>query len=141
MAPVTRAPEPPESAAAPERAPARRPAARPARARAPRRERAASRLPRITPAVIRDGRSRLVKAPDYAESRTWHVMIGRRRAGLVRPSWQGGETGRAWEAVDLSGEVLQVTGTGRVTRAGNACNRDAAALSLLSALLRQQGQR
>jgi len=65
-------------------------------------------------------------------------MVGRRRAGLVRPTLQGGETGRVREAVDLSGVVLPVTGTCRVTRAGN---RDAAAISLLSALLRQQEQR
>jgi hypothetical protein len=138
-APVTRAPEPPEPAAASERAPARRPAARPSRAGAPRRERAASRSPRITPAIISDGRYKLVKSPDHAESRAWHVMIGRRRAGLVCPTWRDGETVRAWEAVDLSGEVLQVTGTGRVTRASNARNRNAAAISLLSALLRAAG--
>jgi hypothetical protein len=76
-------PAPVPAAAAPESA--RRPPGRPARAHAPRRERPA-RPPRNTPAIIREGQYELVKAPDYAESRAWHVLVGRTRAGLVRPT-------------------------------------------------------
>jgi hypothetical protein len=43
-----------------------------------------------------------------------------------------------WQAVTNAGTALPVTGTGRVTAAGNARTRDAAAVSLLRALQRQQ---
>jgi hypothetical protein len=68
-------------------------------------------------------------------------MVRGRRAGSVRPARRAGETGRAWEPVDLSGIVLPVTGTGRVTAAGSARTRDAAAVSLLTWLLREQERR
>lgn len=79
-----------------------------------------------------------MRAPGHAETRAWHVLVDGRIAGLVRPTWHG-ERGRlGWEPVDLSGLALPVKGTGRVTPAGNARTRDAAAVSLLRALQRQQ---
>jgi hypothetical protein len=43
-------------------------------------------VPKITAAVIAEGRYELVKAPDHAETRAWHVLVGGRLAGLVRPT-------------------------------------------------------
>jgi hypothetical protein len=95
--------------------------------------------PRITPAVISEGRYELVRAPDHAESRAWQVLVGGKPAGLVRPTWRRERGSRpGWEAADNSGMALPASGTGRVTPAGNARTRDAAAVSLLRALLRQQ---
>jgi hypothetical protein len=94
--------------------------------------------PKITAAVIAEGRYEIVKAADHAESRAWHVLVGGKRAGLVRPTWRGERGRRAWEPVTNAGNALPVTGTSRVTRAGNARDRDAAAVSLLQALRRQQ---
>jgi hypothetical protein len=106
--------------------------------------------PTITPAVIGEGRYELVRAPGHAESRAWQVLVGGTPAGLVRPTWRR-ERGRrpGWEAVDNSGMTLPATGTGRTTPAGNARTtpagnartRDAAAVSLLHALLRRQQDR
>jgi hypothetical protein len=94
--------------------------------------------PRITAATISEGRYEIVKAPDYAESRAWDVLVGGKRAGLVRPTWRG-ERGRpGWQPVTNDGTALAVTGTSRVTAAGNARTRDAAAVSLLHALHRHQ---
>jgi hypothetical protein len=108
----------------------------PARATGTTRRRPAA--PRITAAVIGEGRYEIVKAPGHAESRAWHVLVGGKRAGLVRPTWRG-ERGRpGWLAVTNDGTELPVTGTSRVTTAGNARTRDAAAVSLLHALHRQQ---
>jgi hypothetical protein len=95
-------------------------------------------IPRITNAVIAEGRYQLVRAPDHAETRAWHVLIGGRRAGLVRPTWRGERSRPGWEPVDAAGTALPATGIGRVTAAGNARTRDAAAVSLLRALQRQQ---
>lgn len=95
-------------------------------------------VPKITDAVIAEGRYQLVRAPDHAETRAWHVLVGGRPAGLVRPTWRGERSRPGWEPVDLSGLALPVKGTGRVTPAGNARTRDAAAVSLLRALQRQQ---
>ncbi len=79
-----------------------------------------------------------MKAPDHSETRAWLVLVGGKRAGLVRPTWRG-ERGRyGWEAVDDAGTALPATGVGRVTVGGNARTRDAAAVSLLRTLLRQQ---
>jgi hypothetical protein len=95
--------------------------------------------PKITPGVIGEGRYEIVKAPGHAESRAWHVLVGGKRVGLVRPTWRGERGSRpGWEAVDNAGTVLPVTGIGKVTAAGNARTRDAAAVSLLRALQRQQ---
>lgn len=94
--------------------------------------------PEITPGIIGNGRYDIVKAPDHAESRAWHVLVGGRRAGLVRPTWRGERGRHGWEAVTNAGAVLPATGTGRVTTAGNARTRDAAAVSLLHVLRRQQ---
>ena len=99
---------------------------------------APSATPKITPGTIGEGRYELVKAPDHAESRAWHVLAGGQRAGLVRPTWRGERSRHGWEAVDNAGTALPVAGTGRVTSSGNARTRDAAAVSLLRALLRQQ---
>jgi hypothetical protein len=79
-----------------------------------------------------------VKAPDHAESRAWHVLVGGKRAGLVRPTWTG-ERGRpGWQPLTNDGTPLPVTSTSRVTPVGNARTRDAAAVSLLHFLHRQQ---
>ena len=95
-------------------------------------------VPRITGAVIAEGRYELVRAPDHAETRAWHVLVGGRRAGLVRPTWRGERSRPGWEAVGNAGTALPAAGIGRITIAGNARTRDAAAVSLLRALLRQQ---
>jgi hypothetical protein len=94
--------------------------------------------PKITDAIIAEVRYELVRAPDHAETRAWHVLVGGKPAGLVRPTWRGERSRPGWEPVDLSGLALPVKGTGRVTPAGNARTRDAAAVSLLRALQRQQ---
>ncbi len=94
--------------------------------------------PKITPAIIGNGHYNIVKAPGHAESRAWHVLVGGQRAGLVRPTWRGERTRPGWEAVTNAGTALPATGTGRVTAAGNARTRAAAAVSLLNALLREQ---
>jgi len=95
-------------------------------------------IPRITDEVIAESRYELVRAPDYAETRAWLVLVGGRAAGLVRPTWHGERSRPGWEPVDLSGLALPVKGTGRVTPAGNARVRDAAAVSLLRALQQEQ---
>jgi hypothetical protein len=92
----------------------------------------------ITPQVIAEGLYQLVKAPDHAETRAWHVLVSGRKAGLVRPTWRGERSHPGWECIDNTSAA--VTGTGRVTPAGNASTRDAAAVSLLTVLLRQQGK-
>ena len=79
-----------------------------------------------------------MRAPDHAETRAWHVLVGGRRAGLVRPTWRGERSRPGWEAVGNAGTALPAAGIGRITIAGNARTRDAAAVSLLRALLRQQ---
>jgi hypothetical protein len=99
-----------------------------------------SAVPRITDAIIAEGRYELVRAPDHAETRAWHVLVGGRLAGLVRPTWRGERSRPGWEPVDTAGTALRATGIGRVTSAGNARTRDAAAVSLLRALQRQQEQ-
>ncbi len=97
-------------------------------------------VPRITDAIIAEGRYELVRAPDHAETRAWHVLVGGRLAGLVRPTWRGERSRPGWEPVDAAGTALPATGIGRTTPAGNARTRDAAAVSLLRALQRQQEQ-
>jgi len=96
--------------------------------------------PKITGAIIAEGRYELVRAPDHAETRAWHVLVGGRLAGLVRPTWRGERSRPGWEPVDAAGIALPATGIGRTTPAGNARTRDAAAVSLLRALQRQQEQ-
>jgi hypothetical protein len=95
-------------------------------------------IPRITDAIIAEGRYQLVRAPDHAETRAWHVLVNGRLAGLVRPTWRGERSRPGWEPVDAAGTALPATGIGRVTAPGNARTRDAAAVSLLRALHRQQ---
>jgi hypothetical protein len=95
-------------------------------------------VPKITGAIIAEGLYELVRAPDHAETRAWHVLVAGVTAGLVRPTWHGELSRPGWEPVDLSGLALPVRGTGRVTPAGNARTRDAAAVSLLRALQRQR---
>jgi hypothetical protein len=95
-------------------------------------------LPKITSAVIDESQYELVRAPGYHETRTWHVLAGGTRVGLVRPTWRGERSRPGWEAADSTGLTLPPTGIGRVTTAGNARTRDAAAVSLLHALQRQQ---
>ena len=94
--------------------------------------------PKITPQIIVEGRYQLVKAPDHAETRTWQVPVGGKRAGMVRPTWRGERNRPGWEGIDNAGLALPATSIGRTTAAGNARTRDAAAVSLLQALLRQQ---
>jgi len=94
--------------------------------------------PEITPGTIGNGYYDIVKAPGHAESRAWHVLVGGQRAGLVRPTWHGERSRPGWEAVTNAGTALPATGTGRITAAGNARTRAAAAVSLLNALLREQ---
>ncbi len=79
-----------------------------------------------------------MRAPDHAETRAWHVLVGGMLAGLVRPTWRGERSRPGWEPVDAAGAALPATGIGRTTPAGNARSRDAAAVSLLRALQRQQ---
>lgn len=95
-------------------------------------------MPEITDAIIRQGRYELARAPDHHETRSWHVMVGGTRAGTVRPTWRGERARPGWEAADNTGLALPAASTGRVTAAGNARTRDAAATSLLHALQRQQ---
>ena len=95
-------------------------------------------IPRITDAIIAEGLYELVRASDHAETRTWHVLAGGRLAGLVRPTWRGERNRPGWEPVDTAGIALPATGIGRTTPAGNARTRDAAAVSLLRAIQRQQ---
>jgi hypothetical protein len=97
-------------------------------------------VPGITSAIIAEGRYELVRAPDHAETRAWHVLVGGRLAGLIRPTWRGERSRPGWEPVDAVGTALPATGIGRTTPAGNARTRDAAAVSLLRALQRQQEQ-
>lgn len=97
-------------------------------------------VPKITSAIIAEGRYELVRAPDHAETRAWHVLVGGRLAGLVRPTWRGERSRPGWEPVDTAGTALPATGIGRTTPAGNARTRDAAAVSLLRALQHQQEQ-
>jgi hypothetical protein len=94
--------------------------------------------PEITPAIIGNGQYDIVKAPGHADTRAWHVLVGGQRAGIVRPTWRGERSRHGWEAVTNAGTALPATGTGRITAAGNARTRDAAAVSLLNALLREQ---
>jgi hypothetical protein len=113
--------------------PAPAPAASPALpARSPRKQ------PLITSAIIAESQYELVRAPGHHETRAWHVLVGGTRVGLVRPTWRGERSRPGWEPVDDTGLALPATGTGRVTPAGNARTRDAAAVSLLRALQSQQ---
>jgi hypothetical protein len=95
-------------------------------------------LPTITNAIITESQYELVRAPGYRETRTWHVMVADTRVGMVRPTWRGERNHPGWEAADNAGLALPPTGIGRITTAGNARTRDAAAVSLLHALQRQQ---
>ncbi len=95
-------------------------------------------IPTITAQIITMGLYRLVKAPDHAETRTWHVLVEDTRVGMVRPTWRGEKSRPGWESIDNNGRVLPATSIGRTTAAGNARTRDAAAVSLLQALRRQQ---
>jgi len=95
-------------------------------------------LPKITSAIIAESQYELVRAPGHHETRAWHVLVGGTRAGLVRPTWRGERSRPGWEPVDSTGLALPPAGIGRVTTAGNARTRDAAAVSLLHALQRQQ---
>ncbi len=88
--------------------------------------------------TIAESQYELVRAPDYHETRAWHVLVGGKRAGLVRPTWRGERSRPGWEPVDNAGLALPATGIGRTTPAGHASTRDAAAVSLLRALQRQQ---
>lgn len=95
-------------------------------------------IPRITGAIIAEGLYELVRAPGNAETRAWHVLVSGRLAGLVRPTWRGERSRPGWEPADTAGIALPATGIGRTTPAGNARTRDAAAVSLLRAIQRQQ---
>jgi len=46
-------------------------------------------IPRITDAIIAVGLYELVRAPDHAETRAWHILVGGSLAGLVRPAPPG----------------------------------------------------
>ena len=98
-------------------------------------------LPEITDVIIRQGHYKLVRAPGHHETRSWHVMVNGTRVGTVRPTWRGERTRPAWEAADNTGLALPAASIGRVTTAGNARTRDAAAVSLLRALQHQQHNR
>lgn len=95
-------------------------------------------LPAISDEIIREGIYELVRAPEHRETRTWHVMVAGTRVGLVRPTWRGERSRPGWEAADNTGLTLPPAGIGRITSGGNARTRDAAAVSLLHALQRQQ---
>ncbi len=95
-------------------------------------------LPTITGAIIGESQYQLVRAPGHHETRAWHVLVAGTRVGLVRPTWRGERSRPGWEPVDNTGLALPITAIGRVTPAGNARTRDAAAVSLLRALQRQQ---
>jgi len=94
--------------------------------------------PKITDAIIAEGRYEIVRAPGHAETRAWHVLVSGVLAGLVRPTWRGERSRPGWEPVDAAGTAMPASGIGRTTSAGNARTRDAAAVSLLRALQRQQ---
>lgn len=95
-------------------------------------------LPTITSSIIAETQYKLIRAPGHHETRAWHVLAGGTRVGLARPTWRGERSRPGWEPVDNTGLALPATGIGRVTTAGNARTRDAAAVSLLRALQRQQ---
>jgi len=95
-------------------------------------------LPTITSTIIGESRYELIRAPGHHETRAWHVLVGGTRVGLVHPTWRGERSRPGWEPVDSTGLALPATGIGRVTPAGNARTRDAAAVVLLRALQRQQ---
>jgi hypothetical protein len=95
-------------------------------------------LPTITSAIIAETQYELARAPGHHETRAWHVLVDGKRVGLVRPTWQGERSWPGWEPVDNTGLALPATGIGRTTPAGHARTRDAAAVSLLRALKRQQ---
>ncbi|MGH3199219.1 MAG: hypothetical protein ACRDOH_27435 [Streptosporangiaceae bacterium] len=95
-------------------------------------------MPAITSSIIAETQHKLIRAPGHHETRAWHVLVDGTRAGLVRPTWRGERSRPGWEPVDNTGLALPATGIGRVTTAGNAKTRDAAAVSLLRALQRQQ---
>ena len=95
-------------------------------------------MPTITSSIIAETQYKLVRAPGHHETRAWHVLVDGTRVGLVRPTWRGERSRPGWEPVDNTGLALPATGIGRVTTAGNARTRDAAAVSLLRALHRQQ---
>lgn len=95
-------------------------------------------LPTITGAIIVESQYELVRAPGHHETRAWNVLVGGTRVGLVRPTWRGERSRPGWEPVDSTGLALPAAATSRVTPAGNARTRDAAAVSLLRALQRQQ---
>jgi hypothetical protein len=99
-------------------------------------------VPTITDMIIADSQYELVRAPDHHETRAWHVLVGGKRVGLVRPTWRGERSRPGWEPVDNTGLALPATGIGRTTPAGHARTRDAAAVSLLRALqLQRQNER
>jgi hypothetical protein len=95
-------------------------------------------LPEITSDIIAESQYELVRAPGHYETRAWHVLVGGTRVGVVRPTWRGERSRPGWEPADNTGLALPATGIGRVTPAGNARTRDAAAVSLLRALQHQQ---
>lgn len=73
-----------------------------------------------------------------ADTRAWHVLVDGQKAGLVRPTWRGERSKAGWESLDNADLAMPTADTGRVTTAGNARTRDAAAVSLLHAILCQQ---
>src|SRR5258708_22466822 len=95
-------------------------------------------IPRITDAIIAEGRYELVRAPDHAETRAWHVLVGGRLAGLVRPTWRGERSRPGWEPVDAAGTALPATAIGRTPPARHARPRDPAAVPLRRTTQRQQ---
>jgi len=88
--------------------------------------------------IIAEGQYELVRAPDYHETRAWHVLVSGKRAGQVRPTWRGERSRPGWEPAGNAGLALPATGICRTTPAGHARTRDAAAVSLLRALQSQQ---
>jgi DNA invertase Pin-like site-specific DNA recombinase len=109
------------------------PAAQPARPA----RRARTGRPRKEPKITAATEYEIVKAADYAESRTWQVMVGGIRAGWIRRTWQDTGTSAVWEAVDNGNLRIKCIGQGATPR-GNARTRDKAARELLYNLMQRQ---
>ena len=56
-------------------------------------------IPRITSDIIRESRYELVRAPDHAKTRAWHVLVSGKVVGFVRPTWRGERSRPGWEPV------------------------------------------
>jgi DNA invertase Pin-like site-specific DNA recombinase len=89
------------------------------------------------PKITAETEYEIVKAADYAESRTWQVMVSGIRVGWIRRTWQDTGTSAVWQPVDNSNMPIKCIGQGATPR-GNAHTRDKAARELLYNLTQRQ---